>query len=461
LPTGCGHRRLTFCAHQSPTKKGKAMSNAQHHHPASDDRSGRRTRLSGQHRFRNRSIGGLAAGVLAVGAAVTATTPSNGTPAPPEAYVADSARHSAPLVSDLREDLAAYLRDHGTAEHASGIGLSVSLPGARPNIEVTAGTTTFNGRKPLSANTLWQIGSNTKAFTSVLLLQLEAESRLSIDDTLGKWLPQYHRWHNVTIRSMLNMTSGIPTFDEQPAFQRDYAAQPDRYFSKEQLVRYVLNAAPVTGYSYSNTGYVLAEMIIEKVTGDSYAHQLYQRIIRPLGLKDTHYREHLYPRWVTQRQPAGYFYLDGLPPLAGQVGRDVHRDSLSWARGAGGIVSTLHDMTVWERAMYRGRLLPARQQSELLSLVSTATGKPIERTSTEDSSGFGLGVQQGISKKFGTFWVYLGSTFGFRALHLYFPQSGVIMAVGVNSLPTRSALPALAESIHDTLESHGLIPPAK
>jgi D-alanyl-D-alanine carboxypeptidase len=437
------------------------MSDAHPRHLSPDDSGEAPTRSVRRRRLRNRSISSLAAGVLAVGAAVTATTPSSGTPVQPMAYVAGTVRHSSPIAADLRKDLEAYLRTYGTAEHASGVGLSVSLPGARSTIEVTAGTTTFNGRKPLSANNLWQIGSNTKAFTSVLLLQLEAENRLSLDDTLGQWLPQYHRWHDVTIRSMLNMTSGIPTYDGEPAFQSDYAAKPGRYFSKAQLVSYVLDAAPVTGYSYSNTGYVLAEMIIEKATRDSYTHQLYQRIIRPLGLKDTHYRDDRYPPSVIEREPAGYFYLDGVPPLAGQLGHDVHRDSLSWARGAGGIVSTLHDMTIWERAMYRGTLLPARQQSELVSLVSTTTGKPIERTSPDDSSGFGLGVQQGVNEKFGTFWVYLGSTFGFRALHIYFPQSEVIIAVGVNSMPTQSALPALAESIHDTLVSHGLVRPAK
>jgi D-alanyl-D-alanine carboxypeptidase len=455
---------MTPYAYQSPTMKGNLMSDAQRRHLPPHESAWATTKLPRrrqQRSIRGRSISSLAAGVLAVGAVVTATTPASGTPATPLTHVAGTARHTAPLASDLREDLEAYLRSFGTAEHASGVGLSVSLPGARSNIDVTAGATTYEGPKPLSASTLWQIGSNTKAFTSVLLLQLEAENRLSIDDTLGKWLPQYHRWHDVTIRSLLNMTSGIPTYDEQSSFLSDYAAQPDRYFSKEQLVGYVLHAPPVAGYSYSNTGYVLAEMIIEKVGGDTYAHQLYQRIIRPLDLKDTHYREHLYPRWVTEREPAGYFYLDGVPPMAGQLGRDVHRDTLSWARAAGGIASTLRDMTVWERAMYGGRLLPAIQQKELLSLVSTATGKPIDHTSTEDPSGFGLGVQQGISKKLGTFWVYLGGTFGFRVLHLYFPKSGIIMAVGVNSQPTQSALPALAESIHDTLDSHGLIPTTK
>src|SRR5947209_18237289 len=180
-----------------------------------------------------------------------------------------------------RADLDAYLQERGAAEHISAASLSVNLPGSRSTIDVTAGTTTFRGSGPVRPDSVWEIGSNTKAFTSVLMLQLEAEHRLSVDDSLGKWLPQYPQWRDVPIRRLLNMTSGIPTYDDTPAWYADYAANPHTYFSKERLVGYVLNAPATSGYSYSNTNYVLAEMIIEKVTGHSYQDQLYRRIIEP------------------------------------------------------------------------------------------------------------------------------------------------------------------------------------
>src|SRR3954449_6032127 len=245
--------------------------------------------------------------------------------AAPSGPVPASADYDSVLVSELRADLEAYLRERGTAEHVSAAGLSVNLPDRWSTIDVSAGTTTFGGSVPVRPDSVWQIGSNTKAFTSVLLLQLEAEHRLSIDDALGQWLPQYPQWRDVPIRRLLNMTSGIPTYDQQPAFLTDYAADPHTYFSPERLVGYVLDAPTTSGYSYSNTNYILAQMIIERVTGDTYAHQLYARIIDPLGLCDLYYRPDVYPPSVTAREPAGY-YFNHVFPMTQLLGRDSSRD---------------------------------------------------------------------------------------------------------------------------------------
>jgi D-alanyl-D-alanine carboxypeptidase len=362
------------------------------------------------------------------------------------------------LKSRLRADLEAYLQARGVAEHVSAAGLSVNLPDRWSTIDVSAGTTTFGGSVPLRPDSLWQIGSNTKAFTSVLLLQLEAEHRLSIDDPLGRWLPQYPQWRDVTIRRLLTMTSGIATYDDQPAWYADYAADPHTYFSPERLVGYVLGAPATSGYSYSNTNYVLAEMIIERVTGTSYQDQLYRRITGPLCLRDLYYREHVYPTSVTSREPAGYFFNDQFP-LTQLLGRDVSRDTLSWARGAGGIISTTSDMTRWERALYGGHLLPPQQQAELERLVSTTTGQPIASTSATDPRGFGLGVAQLTDEELGTFWFYEGETLGFRALHAYFPESGVIIAIGLNSATADDEIATLTKTVYDTLRAEGLVHP--
>ena len=169
------------------------------------------------------------AGLLAP---IAGTLPAHAAPSGPVTAVAGNDD----LKSQLRADLEAYLQERGAVEHVSAAGLSVNLPDRRSTIDVSAGTATFGGSVPVRPNSVWQIGSNTKAFTSVLLLQLEAEHRLSIDDPLGTWLPQYPQWGVVTIRRLLNMTSGIATYDDQPAWYADYAADPHTYFSPERLV---------------------------------------------------------------------------------------------------------------------------------------------------------------------------------------------------------------------------------
>ncbi|MGR6963622.1 serine hydrolase domain-containing protein [Geodermatophilus sp. URMC 61] len=410
---------------------------------------------------RSLSTRGALACVPAVAASLVLVAPgAAAAPAAPvpAAPVAASAAADPALVEDLRGDLEAYLQARGAAEHVSAAALSVSLPMQEATIDVSAGTTEFGGSVPVRPDALWQVGSNTKAFTSVLLLQLEAEGRLSIDDPLSRWLPEYPQWGEVTIRRLLDMTSGIPTYDDQPAFDADYAADPLRQFTAAELVDYVVGAPATSGYSYSNTNYVLAEMIVERVTGTGYAAQLSARLLVPLGLADTYYRSHLYPPGIAGRMPAGYYARTTEPGMGPLEGEDVSRDSLSWARGAGAILSTTADMTLWARVLYGGWLLPPQQQAELLSLVSTATGEPIEATSPEDPRGFGLGVAQ-MTDDLGTFWFYEGETMGFRFLHAYFPESGLVVAVGLNSRPDEDRIGALATSVYDTLLTHGALGP--
>ena len=201
-----------------------------------------------------------------------------------------------------------------------------------------------------------QIGSNTKAFTSVVLLQLEAEGRLSIHDKLGAWLPQYPAWRDVTIAQLLSMTSGIPDYAGQDAFGEVFVAGPP--------------LGPAT-YAYSNTNYILTQMIIERATHDSYAAQLSRRILRPLGMRDTCLPPACPPGTAT-RMPPGYFGFSDLP---GWLGKPAPPLALSWAQGADGLVGSLWDFTTWATALYGGRLMPPAQQRELRSLVSMTTGR--------------------------------------------------------------------------------------
>ena len=167
--------------------------------------------------------------------------------------------------------------------------------------------------------------------------------------------------------------------------------------------------------------------------------------MRSAGLKNTYYSDNFYPPDVANRVVAGY-YGYGDPGFQKFMGKDMTPYTVSWAQGAGSIVSTAEDLTTWARALYEGNaLLPERQKRELMSLISTKTAKPMSGPTAGDPAGFGLGVAQRYEEKLGTFWVYLGETLGFRAAHMYFPKSGLAIAVFANSRPPdkNSHLPQL------------------
>jgi D-alanyl-D-alanine carboxypeptidase len=395
----------------------------------------------------------VAAATFALLGAVGMATASSASAAP-----ARPRESSSGLRAALRSSLRSYLTTRRTAEHISAVSLRITFRGGRPAIGLAAGTTRYDGGPPVSARALWQIGSNTKAFTSVILLQLEAEGKLSISDPIGRWLPQYRAWRHITIRQLLDMTSRIPDYLAQPAFAAAFAANQHTRFTAARLVSYVagLPLGPA-GYHYTNTDYLLAQMIIEKVTHDSYAAQLTKRITAPLRLRSTCLAPYTCPRSDARRMPAGYFYIAGAPPSL--IGKAMPPLALTWAQAAGGIVSSLADMTTWDRALYRGQLLPARQQRQLESLVSETTGQPISRPTAADPRGYGLGVQQVTSRQTGLFWLYEGQAFGARVIHMYFPHSGLIIAVAANSSTnTSDDLSDLAGSVYEILQHAGAVP---
>ena len=120
-------------------------------------------------------------------------------------------------------------------------------------------------------------------------------------------------------------------------------------------------------------------------------------------------------------------------------------------------MSSLPDMTTWDRALYQGQELPPPQQRQLESLVSTTTGHPIPGTTPADPSGYGLGVLQTTSPSIGTVWAYEGGTLGYRVLDLYFPRSGIIIALAANSSPApgNDDLVTLAGSVYQALQKDG------
>ncbi len=235
----------------------------------------------------------------------------------------------------------------------------------------------------MSGDTLFQIGSNTKGFTGALILALEAEGKLDIDQTVGDWLPQYPAWKDVTIKRLLNMTSGLPTYSESIPLSQLWVKEPNRHYTPEELIAYAypsktVQLPPNSGYFYSNTNYILAGMIAEKAGGKSYKELLEEKLFEPAKLRETYYQPVAYPPEILARMASGYFNNPdcGLyepdckeATLAPMIGRDMKDADVSWAGAAGGIVSTPRDLARWIRAVFSGTILPAEQLKEFLSLI--------------------------------------------------------------------------------------------
>jgi D-alanyl-D-alanine carboxypeptidase len=362
------------------------------------------------------------------------------------------------LMIALHQDLANYLSARSTIEHISTLSMTISFQDGQ-TINAAVGTTTFGGSVPVTPSNLFQIGSNTKAFTAALILRLEASGALSISDTLGKWLPQYPTWSNVTIKQLLNMTSGIPTYDDTAAQIADYGSNPYVEDTLGQLVAYVYpTTESSTPWLYSNTGYILLEMIINEASSSHDYQTELEGLITAAGLTNTFYQPYFYPSSVTQRLVAGYYVNTDPPDIPQLLNTDTSGYSLGWAQSAGGMVSTPQDLTVWVRALFEGNILAQKQHAELLSLVSVKTGQPITQTSPSDPAAFGLGVFGVDAPTLGSFLGYQGSTIGYRAGYAYFPATGLIICIFTNSQTTskdNELLTGLFPTIYNTLKANG------
>jgi D-alanyl-D-alanine carboxypeptidase len=257
----------------------------------------------------------------------------------------------------------------------------------------TAGVGNLRTHAPRSADDRYRVGSITKTFVSTVLLQLEAEGRLSLDDTVEKWLPGVvhgngHDGSRITVRQLLNHTSGIFNYTADETFGRTYFLKDGflehRYDTNtpEQLVAVAMahqpDFAPGTSWNYSNTNYVVAGMVIQKVTGRSYGEEIRHRVIDPLHLTATS----VPGTRVTVPQPSSRAYSKLARTATGPT-YDVTRLNPSLASSAGEMISDSADLDRFYAALLKGRLLPPKQLKEMKTTV------PVEGI---PNAGYGLGL---------------------------------------------------------------------
>jgi D-alanyl-D-alanine carboxypeptidase len=242
--------------------------------------------------------------------------------------------------------------------------------------QAASGVADLRTGRPMRPELHFRAGSLTKSLVATVVLQLIAEGRLSLQDSLQRWLPGILPCgEQVTIRQLLNHTSGVPDYEAEP-FVTLYGSWQGRFriWTPRELVGLVAGQPPLfpsgTAWSYSNPGYVLLGLIVEAATGNRLGQELHRRILRPLGLRDSFFPVN--SPGIPGPKSRGYSL-----PLSpqGQVLNgpllDITVYNPSWAWAAGNLISTLDDLTRFFRALLGGRLLPPRLLAAMTTTVPT------------------------------------------------------------------------------------------
>lgn len=316
--------------------------------------------------------------------------------------------------SSFSTDAAALL---AAAYPADGPGAAVvMMRGGQLLFSGARGLSNLEARRPITPDTVFRLGSITKQFVAATVLQLVAEGKLSLDDPLSRFMPDYPApGANATVRQLLNHSSGLFDFSKIPGWMGSEASlRPNSTADLVALTRSrPANAEPGTRWEYSNGGYVLLGAVIEQVTGKPWHEVVVERIGVPLGLKTLAYA---LDGETDAARASGYALQDGVQRPA----RGVH---MSVAHAAGGLVASVADMARWAQALHNGRVVPAPLYREMTSPAALADG-------STRPYGFGLRLQRIRGR---AAFVHGGAGRGLDTDSVYLPDDALFVAVFANS----------------------------
>lgn len=267
---------------------------------------------------------------------------------------------------------------------------------------------------PTPERAVYEIGSVTKQFTATAVMQLQEQGKLSLDDELTKYLPSYPlQGHRVTVRRLLDHTSGIAGFTELP----EYESMSVRAVPPDSLV--AIFAAKPFGFTsgdaqvYNNSAYFLLGLIIEKASGMSYEQYVQQNLFARAGMLDSRYCSN---SAVVARRAHGYDFDAGHLKLAGYL-------NFIWPYAAGALCSTAGDLVAWARALHGGKLLGPAAYRELITPGTLNDG-------TRLRYAMGLAVDSILGHRT---IEHGGGIPGFRTELAYFPDDTLTVVVLVNT----------------------------
>lgn len=263
-------------------------------------------------------------------------------------------------------------------------------------------------KRKLNVNTVFELASVSKQFTAMGIVLLHQQGKLSYEDKISSYIPELSFYGDITIKQLLIHTSGLPDYMEVMAEKWSKSKIATNLDVIHVFAKYEPKVLfkPDEKWEYSNTGYLLLATIIERVSQQSFAAYLQQYLFKPLGMKHTFiYRRRFQPEKMTNYAD-GYVYADQLNKyiLPDEIGKESYYVYLDGVVGDGMVNSNLHDLLLWDRALYTEKLVSAKDKELIFSSFSINNGK-------QTDYGFGWSVDQ--SKVYGKMVSHSGCWAGY------------------------------------------------
>jgi D-alanyl-D-alanine carboxypeptidase len=304
----------------------------------------------------------------------------------------------------------------------------------------TFGVRNIKSGLPIRVDDRMRIASVAKAFSGAVALSLVSEGKLSLHDTIGKWLRELlpEAWWEVTLRQLLNHTSGIPDLLSDPGVQKAFEASPKKAPPPEELLSLMENVDllfdPGSEYHYSNSDNIVVALMAEAATGMSYEDLLRELVYKPLGLRNT-----TLPRGTNLRKPFIHGYDTSKQPP-----EDVSKDlAAGWAWASGGIVSTPADLNDFIRGYVGGKLFDERTQAKQRRVIEGGSSEP----PGPGMNSAGLAIFR-YQTRCGTVWGHTGNFLGYTQFAAASADGRRSVTVSINAQHTLvSGSPVVFEAL--------------
>lgn len=334
-------------------------------------------------------------------------------------------------------------RDTDAVRATGATGVQARVSSRSGTKTAVSGVADLQTGQPVAASGFFRMGSSTKAFTATVILQLVGEKRISLDDSVERWLPGVVQGNGfdgrrITMRNLLQHTSGIPDDIPNPSTPAEYEAHRYDVVSGRELVRRAMthqpDFQPGTDWSYSNTNYLLLGMIIESATGRSWSDEVRSRVIRPLGLRNTYWPG--LRAGLPSPHAKGYQVYPGeSSPTDVTIGREAYM-----AGPAGGLVTTSADLAKFFQALVDGRLLRPALLAQMQQTI------PVVGQAAEIWPGArdGLGLLSRPLSCGGVYWGHNGDTLGYMT-RVGTTSHGKSVVVSISTEPADSIEHVIAQ----------------